>query len=104
MTPEMNLPPDLLEFLRQGRQLAYDPMGMLVWLPVERRYGIWDPSHCKMIVFGPDVTWERIAPAPAAHLNAGWMGRDPQSPPTEYLVPWPDHPYGDRQVYEPQPA
>ena len=82
----------------------YDPEGLLLWLPVEGRYGIWDSSHCRMLVFGPDVTWDKIVAKPAAHLNAGWRGADPESPPTEYLVPFPAHPYADGQVYEPQPA
>jgi hypothetical protein len=55
-------------------------------------------------VLGPEVTWERIAANPVPHLNAGWTGIDPDAPPMEELVPWPAHPYGDRQVYTPQSA
>jgi hypothetical protein len=82
----------------------YEPVGLLIWLPVEKRYGIWDSSHCRIQVFGPDVTWAQIAAAPAHHLNAGWTGIDPAAPPMEALIPWPAHPYGDKQVYEPQPV
>lgn len=82
----------------------YEPEGLLLWLPVERRYGIWDSSHCGIQVFGADVTWERIAADPAPHINAGWTGIDLKAPPMEDLVPWPNHPYGDEQVYDPQPA
>ncbi len=82
----------------------YDPTGLLLWLPVERRYGVWDSSHCAIQMFGPNVTWERIAAAPVQHVNAGWTGIDPGAPSMEDLVPWPAHPYGDEQVYEPQPA
>lgn len=83
---------------------GYDAPGLLLWLPIEKRYGIWDSSHCGIQMFGPDVTWERIASNPIPHINAGWMGIDPKAPPMEDLVPWPAHPYHTRQVYHPQPA
>ena len=60
---------------------GYEPEGLLLWLPVERRYGIWDSSHCGIQVFGPEVTWERIAADPVPHINAGWTGIDPNAPP-----------------------
>jgi hypothetical protein len=83
---------------------GYDPVGLLLWLPIEKRYGVWDSSHCGIQMFGPEVTWAQIAASPSRHLNAGWTGIDPDAPPMEDLVPWPNHPYGDQQVYEPQPA
>lgn len=83
---------------------GYDAPGLLLWLPIDQRYGIWDSSHCGIQVFGPHVTWERIALNPVPHINAGWTGIDPEAPPMEDLVPWPAHPYHTRQVYEPQPA
>src|SRR5262245_14682769 len=55
---------------------GYEPTGLLLWLPVEKRYGIWDSSHCGIQVFGSEVTWERITAAPAQHINAGWTGAD----------------------------
>ena len=82
----------------------YDAAGLLLWLPIEKRYGIWDSSHCGIQMFGPEIAWERIAADPVPHINAGWTGIDPASPPMEDLVPWPTHPYGEGQVYEPQPA
>ena len=82
----------------------YEPVGSLLWLPIERRYGIWDSSHCGIQIFGPEVTWKHIVLNPAAHINAGWTGIDPDAPPMENLVPWPAHPYHHRQVYEPQPV
>lgn len=82
----------------------YEPIGLLIWLPVEKRYGVWDSSHCTIQMFGPDVTWARIAAAPAQHINAGWTGIDPDAPPMDDLVPWVKHPYSDSQVYRPQPV
>jgi hypothetical protein len=102
--------PDVKSYLVLGVNLvarcsrSYEPVGLLIWLPVERRYGIWDSSHCGIQTFGPEVTWERIAADPAPHLNAGWTGIDPNAQKMTALVPWPAPPYGDRQVYEPQPA
>jgi hypothetical protein len=101
--------PDVKSYLVLGVNLVadctggYDPAGLLLWLPVERRYGIWDSSHCGIQVFGADVTWNRIAADPVPHINAGWTGIDPAAPPMTDLVPWSAHPYGERQVYEPQP-
>jgi hypothetical protein len=83
---------------------GYDAVGLLMWLPIERRYGIWDSSHCSIQVFKPEVTWSRIVEDPVPHINAGWSGIDELSPEMEDLVPWPRHPYHNRQVYDPQPA
>ena len=102
--------PDVKSYLVLGVNLLahctgdYDPEGLLLWLPIERRFGVWDSSHCGIQTFGPEVTWERIAAAPAPHINAGWTGIDPAAPPMEDLVPWPAHPYGHDQVYTPQPV
>jgi hypothetical protein len=82
---------------------GYNAAGLLLWLPVERRYATWDDSHCTIRVFGPEVTWVRIAANPAPHINAQWSGIDPESPAMEDLVPWPSHPYSERQLYTPQP-
>jgi hypothetical protein len=78
----------------------YEPAGLLLWLPVERRYAAWDSSHCTIDLFPADVTWERIAADPLPYIEASLGG----SLPTERLIPWPAHPYGDSQVYQPQRA
>src|SRR5215831_8871567 len=64
---------------------GYEPVGMLLWLPVERRYGTWDSSHCGLQVFGPEVTGRRIAANPVPHINARCTGIDPDAPPVESL-------------------
>jgi hypothetical protein len=102
--------PEVNSYLVPGINLVasctgdYDPEGLLLWLPVEKRYGVWDPSHCAITMFGPEVTWDQIVAAPAAHINAGWWEMDGESPPVTFLVPWPNHPYSDAQVHTPQPA
>jgi hypothetical protein len=102
--------PDVKSYLVLGINLVancsgdYESVGLLLWLPVERRYGIWDSSHCGIQVFGSEVTWDQIATNPVPHINAGWTGIDPAAPPMEELVPWPVHPYSDKQVYSPQPV
>lgn len=80
----------------------YEHTGLLLWLPVEKRYGVWDSSHCGIQMFATTVTWDQIVESPAPHINAGWTGIDPQSPPMDELTPWPTHPYGDKQVYTPR--
>jgi hypothetical protein len=82
---------------------GYDPVGLLLWLPLERRYGIWDDSHGTIRVFGPAITWKRIAADPVPHIDAGWTGFHPDSPPMEDLMPWPAHSRQDRPVYDVQP-
>src|SRR5262249_33540179 len=52
---------------------------------------------------GPDITWERIAADPVPHIDAGWTGFNPGSPPMEDLIPWPVHQFQDRPVYSVQP-
>ena len=103
--------PDVRSYLVLGINLIasctgdYDPVGFLMWLPVERRYGIWDGSHCGIRVFEPGATWAEIVANPAGYLNAMWTSPGEPYPPTvENLVPWPAHPYHVAQVYKPQPA
>ena len=101
--------PDVNSYLVLGVNLVascsgdYEAAGLLIWLPIERRYGVWDSEHCGIQVFGSEVTWEQIAADPSTHINAGWTGMDPDAPPVYDLIPWPTHPYGVSQVYSPQP-
>ena len=81
----------------------FAPAGILLWLPVERRFGAWDGSHCKIEVFAEEVTWARVVASPGPHLEAS-CGGDGFDPPFERLVPWHSHPYSNSQVYKPQPA
>ncbi|MGF1578154.1 MAG: hypothetical protein ACFCD0_02195 [Gemmataceae bacterium] len=78
----------------------YEPAGLLLWLPIERRYAAWDSSHCVIDQLPADLTWGQIATDPVPYIETS-LGRDL---PTDRLVPWDTHPYSDSQVYEPQPA
>jgi hypothetical protein len=71
----------------------YDPCGLLLWLPLERRYATWDSSHWYIGVFGPEQTWTEIVRAPARHINAQWVGAFSDSVPATPLKPWPTHRY-----------
>lgn len=83
-----------------GECNRYKPAGLLLWLPIERRYAAWDDSHHTIDMFRADVTWERIAADPVPYIEGSIRG----GAPTERLVPWRDHPYGDDWVCDPQPA
>lgn len=80
----------------------YDPCGLLMWLPIERRYATWDHSHWYIGVFGPDQTWAEIIKAPAQHINAQWVGAFSDSVPATPLKPWPIHRYSP-QLLGPSP-
>jgi hypothetical protein len=83
---------------------GHEAIGLLLWLPLERRYATWDSSHCTIQVFGPEVTWEQITAAPAAHINAQWSDMDPESPPVQDLIPWPAHFYSEKQIHQVLPV
>jgi hypothetical protein len=66
----------------------YEPTGILLWLPVERRYGAWDSDHFTLEVFSEDATWDRIVEKPIGYLEASLGGRGIRSavPATGSLV------------------
>ncbi len=71
----------------------YDPEGLLIWLPGERRYGVWDADHDYLLVFGPAVSWSQVAGSPAQYINAQWAFEGSDRAPVEFLVPWPRYPH-----------
>lgn len=101
--------PDVKSYLVLGVNLVascsgdYEGAGWFIWFPVERRYGMWDSSHCGIRLFGSEVTWEQIAADPVEYIEAMWA-QPGYGPPVEDLVPWPAHPYHTCQVYDRQPA
>jgi hypothetical protein len=77
---------------------SYEPEGLLVWFPVEKRYGVVDTDHDYVMLFASDVRWSDIVKAPAAFINAEWS--DPEDDdwvPTEILAPWHDHPWNSAE-------
>src|SRR4051812_25989276 len=55
--PEVNSYLVLGVNLVEGCTGGYESTGLLIWLPIEERFGIWDSGHCRIQVFGPEVTW-----------------------------------------------
>lgn len=82
---------------------GYDAAGLLLWLPHDGRYAIWDEEHGGIAVFGADVTWSKIVEAPAQHINAQWVGAFDDSAPLSTLKPWLKHGYSREQVHHPLP-
>jgi hypothetical protein len=100
--------PELNSYLVLGVDLLcdcveYDSRGLLLWLPLEEKYGIWDSTNCQIHTFAPEVTWTRIVTDPSKYINSGWSYINRPSVPMTRLVPWPNHPYHHRQVYDPMP-
>jgi hypothetical protein len=79
----------------------YDPTGLLLWLPLDERYGLWDGEHGTLFVFGPDVDWSEIARDLPRHINAEWSVEG--SAAVTDLIPWPRHSYNPEQVCHPLP-
>jgi hypothetical protein len=78
---------------------GYEPAGILLWLPTEGRYAVWDSSHLGIRVFPVATTWQDIVKDPAEHINAQWGNWTKE----ETLVPWPRHVYCKKERYGPQP-
>lgn len=79
----------------------YDPIGLLLWLPLDKRYGLWDPEHGTLFVFGSDVQWTEIAGNLPRHINAEWGLEG--SAPVANLSPWIWHPFNAEQLHRPLP-
>jgi hypothetical protein len=76
----------------------YDPEGLLLWLPLDEQYGLWDGEHGNLFVFGPEVTWSVMASDLPRHLNAHWGG-DGCATVTD-LAAWKRHPYNPEQCWK----
>lgn len=80
---------------------GYDPVGLLLWLPLDGRYGTWDGEHETLRVFREDVDWSAIAKDPPCYINSQW-GLDSSAPVSD-LAPWGRHPYNSEQLHHPLP-
>jgi hypothetical protein len=68
------------------------PAWIFLWLPVERRYGSFDPDHGDVVMFAPQVRWTDIAgQAESFALASDGSGDGPVT--IEYLRPWPKYPF-----------
>jgi len=75
----------------------FDPEGIILWLPVEQRFGAWDSDHRYLEMFGETVTWTSIVADPGPHLEAS-CGGEGYDPPFSRLQPWHKHPYSASNV------
>lgn len=76
---------------------GYESAGLLMWLPLDKRYAAWDSSHNKIFVFEESTQWADIARDPNRYLNAQWDTEN--SAPTSALRPWMHHVYNSQQVF-----
>ena len=79
----------------------YDPAGLLLWLPLDERYALWDSSHATLAVFGPEVNWSQIVSDLPRHINAHW--RLKSTAPVSDFTPWVRHSYNPEQIGRPLP-
>ncbi len=68
---------------------GYDPKGILIWLPDQRKFGTWDNDHWDVLFF-PNVTWSDIVSDPVRYVNAQW---EPKEVECDYLQPFPKYPF-----------
>jgi hypothetical protein len=80
---------------------AYDPVGLLLWLPLDERYGTWDGEHGTLRVFAADVNWQQVASDFPRYINAQW-DLDGAALLTD-LTPWQRHTYNAEQAHHPLP-
>lgn len=80
---------------------AYDPAGLLLWLPLDGCYGTWDGEHGTLRVFAPEVSWSVIARDLSRYINAQW-GLEGSAIVSD-LAPWGRHPYNAEQLHHPLP-
>lgn len=80
---------------------GYEPAGVLLWLPIDGRYGTWDGEHGTLRVFREDVGWSAIAENLPRYINSQW-GLDGAAPVSD-LIPWGRHPFNAEQLYHPLP-
>jgi hypothetical protein len=68
------------------------PAWLLLWLPVEQRYGSYDLDHGDLYVFPPVASWSQIAADPEPFIMASDNLTDGPLP-VEHLEAWHRHPW-----------
>lgn len=109
MTPDSPDDPHAGEYgsyLVQGVSLVaecdgYNPKGLLLWLPLDKRYGLWDGEHGTLRVFSTDVGWPEIVRKFPQHINAAWKLDGSAS--VSDLTPWVRHPYNPEELHHALP-
>ena len=86
-----------------GSCAAYEPCGLLMWLPQEKCYGIWDSDHWHITAFSPEHTWSAIVTDPALYLNSGWGDLIHEWPPARPVIPWTKYRYSKQKGGGPFP-
>jgi hypothetical protein len=49
----------------------YDPEFILLWLPIEKKYGTWDCDHWDLYIF-ENANWKDIELNPLPYINFQW--------------------------------
>jgi hypothetical protein len=80
---------------------GYDPVGLLLWLPLDERYGTWDGEHGTLRVFLERENWSAISKDLPRYINSLW-GLDGSAPVSD-LTPWIRHPYNAEQLSQALP-
>jgi hypothetical protein len=65
----------------------------LVWLPIERRFGTYDPEHTEVMIFRGKPSWPKLSGDINRYFAATNNGGDIDTRLAEYLCPWPTHPF-----------
>ena len=65
---------------------AYEPVGILVYLPTLGVFGTCDCDHWDLRVF-PGVAWDQIAADPSTYVDAQWKGEGVLLAPWEHGFP-----------------
>lgn len=71
---------------------AYDPEGILLWLPNEELFGSWDNDHYDLFVF-PGATWDTIIRNPVPYVDTQW---DTDRQVGQHFRPYPQYPFTTR--------
>lgn len=82
---------------------GYPHCGLLMWWPLEGRYGMWDGDHWHISVSPAEITWTEIVADPGLYIDSGWGDLIQESPPLRPLVPWHKYRYSEQKGSGPFP-
>ena len=64
LVPSINL----VRSVRNIRALNREAQGLILWLPVEKKFGIWEPSLIQLIIV-KNASWSKIKKNPQAYID-----------------------------------